>query len=192
VSQKDARSGETSYEMNGFRNIYSESSELGNLSPSTERQWKATVDSETTALTIAALLTAQRKIRQRRGKDPNFLLTSLIQQQKFYELLQQQVQFGGDKGLEAGNDSMPKWNGMEIFADADCPDEDLYMGHFDHLFMVHLKNGGGPYWQNRHTGGKTLDWIQGTDSYGGKLTWRANVALDRRNDGYRFSAWATS
>lgn len=189
VSNKNARSGETSYEMNGIRNVFSETATLGGLAPSEQRQWKATVNTTTTTLTIAALLTAQRKIRQRRGKSPTFLNTGLLQQQKFYELLEQQVQFGSDKGLEAGNDESVKWSGMEIFADPDCPDELLAMGHWEHLFLVQVKD---PYWQNAITGGNKLAWIQGTDSYGGKVTWRCNVACDRRNDQYLFNALATS
>jgi hypothetical protein len=189
VSNKDARSGETSFEMNGIRNIISEELALGGLSPTEQRQWKSTVNTTTTTLTIAALLTAQRKIRQKRGKTPTFLNTGLLQQQKFYELLEQQVQFGSDKGLTAGSDDTSTWNGIEIFADPDCPDELLMMGHWEHLFMVHLKD---PYWQNAVTGGQKLAWIQGTDSYGGKLTYRANLACDRRNDMYMFNALATS
>ncbi len=105
VSQLGGRVGEVSAEMNGLRNIISESSILGGLSPTEERQWKALVDSSTTNLSIAALLTAQQKVRQRQGKDPTFLLTGLQQQKRLYESLEQQVQFGTDKGLEAGNDS---------------------------------------------------------------------------------------
>lgn len=187
VSHKDSRSGETSYEMNGLRNIFSETSTLGKLAPSTEALWKSTVNSTTTTLTVGALLEAQQKIRQKRGKSPNFFLTGLKQQRKFYELLQQQVRYGSDKGLTAGGDETTTWNGMEIFADPDCPDEDLYMGHFDHLFIVATDK---PYWQNKVTGGNIWDWIQGTDSYGGKLTYRCNVGVNRRNDGYRFSALA--
>lgn len=189
VSNKNARAGEVSYEMNGVRNIISEELGVGGLTPAEQRQWKATVNTSTTTLTIAALLTAQRKIVQRRGKMPTFLNTGLLQQQKFYELLEQQVQFGSDKSLEAGNVDTPKWNGMEIFADPDCPDELLMMGHWEHFFLVHLKP---PYWQNSVTGGQKLAWIQGTDSYGGKLTYRANLACDRRNDLYMFNALATS
>jgi len=184
ISQAGGRNDETSYEMNGLRNIVSESSTLGGLASSTEALWASTVDTST-ELTIAKLLTAQRKIRQKRGSSPNFLLTGLKQQQKFYELLQQQVHFSSDKGLEAGNDETVKWNGMEIFADADCPDEDLYMGNFDHFFIVAID---APYWQNKVTGGEKLAWIQNTDSYGGKLTYRANICVDRRNDLYRFSS----
>jgi hypothetical protein len=187
VSQANARSGETSFEANGLRNIVSETTTLGGLAPATEVTWKSTVNSTTTALTVNALLEAQQKIRQKRGKSPNFLVTGLKQQRKFYELLEQQVHYGSDKGLEAGNDESVKWNGMEIFADPDCPDEDLYMGNFDHFFIVALDQ---PYWQNKVTGGEKLAWIQGTDSYGGKLTYRMNIAVNRRNDLFRFSALA--
>lgn len=187
VSNKNARSGATSFEMNGIRNIISETATLGGLSPETERQWKATVNSTTKTLTISALLTAQRKIRQRRGKSPNFVQMSLLQQQKFYELLEQQVHFGSDNGLTAGSDETVKWDGKEIFADPDCPDELLALGHWDHFFMVRSPSEG-PYWQNKHTGGQKLDWLQGTNAYGGMLTWRANIAVDRRNDLYLFDA----
>jgi len=184
VSQAKSRSGETSYEMNGLRNIVG-TGELGGLSSSTSRFWKSTVDSTTTSLTIPKLLDAQRKIRQVRGKAPTFLLTSLKQQQRFYELLQQQVNFSSDKALTAGADDTPTWNGVEIFGDPDCPDEDLYLGHWDHLFMVAMNDG---YWQNKVTGGNILQWSQGTDAYVGKYTYRANLATNRRNDLYRFSA----
>jgi hypothetical protein len=191
VSNKNARSGETSFEMNGIRNIISETSTLGGLSPSLQRQWKSTVNTGTTTLTITALLNAQRKIRQKRGKSPTFFLSGLLQQQKFYELLEQQVHFGSDKGLTAGADDATTWNGMEIFADPDCLDELLAMGHWEHFFMLETPTGA-PYWQNKHTGGNKLAWIQGTDSFGGKLAYRAQLACDRRNDLYMFTNLATS
>lgn len=184
VSQAKSRSGETSREMNGLRNIVG-TAELGGLSSSTSRYWKSTVDSTTTSLTIAALLNAQRKVRQVRGKAPNFILTSLKQQQRFYELLQQQVHFGSDSAISAGSDESPKWNGIDIVGDPDCPDEDLYMGNWEHLFLVAMNDG---YWQNKITGGNMLAWSQGTDAYVGKYTYRANLATNRRNDLYRFSA----
>lgn len=184
VSVKGARSGETSYEMNGLRNIVG-TAELGGLSSTTSPVWKSTVESSSIPLTISALLTAQQRIRQVRGKSPTFLLTGLKQQRKFYELLQQQVNFTSDRGLTAGSDETATWNGMEIYADPDCPDEDLYLGHWEHFFLVAMSD---PYWQNKVTGGNILSWSQGTDSYVAKLTYRANLAVNRRNDLYRFSA----
>lgn len=183
ISQAKGRSGESSREMNGMRNIVG-TGELGGLSSSTSRVWKANVNSESIPLTISALLSAETKIKQKRGKKSTFMLTSLKQVQKFYEQLQQQVRYAGDGNLGAGDTESTKWNGMEIFADADCPDEDLYMGHWDHLFMVAMNDG---YWQNKITGGNILVWSQGTDAYVGKYTYRGNLATNRRNDLYRFS-----
>jgi len=185
VSQKNARSGETSYEMNGLRNIVSATATLGKLSPETERQWKATVNSTSQPLTLSALLQGKQKIKQRKGKAPSFLLTGLKQQRKFYEALQQQVHYSSDSGVSAGSDDTVKFDGMEIWADPDCPDEDLYLGHYDHFFMLALDK---PYWQNKVTGGEILVWVQNTDEYVSKLTYRCNLGVNRRNDMYRFSA----
>ncbi len=56
----------------------------------------------------------------------------------------------------------------------------------EHLFIVAIDK---PYWQNKVTGGEILSWIQGTDSYGSKVTYRINLATNRRNAHYRFSAF---
>lgn len=184
VSHANARSGETSYEMNGLKNIYGTTT-LGKLNPETERQWKATVNSTSQPLTLSALMQGRQKIRQKRGKAPNFLLTGLKQERKFYEALQQQVHFGSDSGIAAGSSESATFAGLDIQADPDCPDEDLYLGHYDHLFMLALDK---PYWQNKVTGGEILVWKQGTDEYVSKLTYRCNLGVNRRNDGYRFSA----
>jgi len=184
VSHANARSGETSYEMNGLKNIYG-TGVLGKLDPATERQWKATVNSTSQPLTLSALMQGRQKIRQKRGKAPNFLLTGLKQERKFYEALQQQVHYGSDTGITAGNSESARFADLDIQADPDCPDEDLYLGNYEHLFMLALDK---PYWQNKVTGGEILVWAQGTDEYVSKLTYRCNLGVNRRNDGYRFSA----
>jgi len=186
VSQSKSRTGEVSYEMNGLKNVVSETLSLGKLSPATEPTWKATVNSTSGPLSLALLLTAKRRVNQKRGKSPNFLLTSLKQQAKFYELLQQQARYvGGDDSLNAGGDQKVKWDSMDIWADPDCPDPELYMGRYEHFFMLALDK---PYWQNKVTGGEILQWRLGTDEYQAKVTYRCNLGANRRNDLYRFSA----
>lgn len=185
VSHANARSGETSYEMNGLRNIVSATATLGKLAPATEPTWKATVNSTSQPLTLSALMQGRQKIRQKKGKAPDFLLTGLKQERKFYEALQQQVHFTSDSGIAAGSSEKATFAGLDIVADPDCPDEDLYLGCYEHLFMVALDK---PYWQNKVTGGDILVWNQGTDEYVSKLTYRANLGANRRNDLYRFSA----
>lgn len=176
VSMKNSRSGTTSYEANGLRNIVSASATLGGLTVAAEDQWAAAnVDTTSQALTISLILQQIQEIAQRGGK-PDFILTGLKQQRKLYEQLQQQVRFSGDSGIQAG--ATPSWNGLEIHAHPDCWDEDLYVGTFKHLFPVATAK---PQWQNSVTGGNILTWAQGTDSYVAKLTYRFNLATDRRN-----------
>lgn len=176
VSMKNSRSGTTSYEANGLRNIVSASSTLGGLTVAAEDQWAAAnVDTTSQALTISLILQQIQEVAQRGGK-ADFILTGLKQQRKLYEQLQQQVRFDGDKGLMAG--ATPSWNGVEIHAHPDCWDEDLYVGVFKHLFPVATAK---PAWQNSVTGGNILTWAQGTDSYVAKLSYRFNLACDRRN-----------
>lgn len=179
VSIKNARSGTTSYEMNGLRNVVSTSATVGGLAPTAQASWAAaSVDTTAQALTLSLMLQQSQAIHQETGEEPDFALSGLKQSRKFYELLQQQVRYNSDSSISAGAQNKPTWNGMQIVRDPHCQDEDFYFGIKRHLFMVALDK---PYWQNKVTGGQILDWIQGTDSYGAKLSYRAQLATNRRN-----------
>jgi|DEB0MinimDraft_3_1074331.scaffolds.fasta_scaffold00708_5 hypothetical protein len=187
VSIKNARAGATSYEANGLRNLVSTSASFGGVDPATYAWWKAAnVDTSTTTLSLEAMLTQEQKINQR-GAKADFVLTGLKQSRKFYALLQNQVRFAGDNGLSAGAQDAPKWNGLEVHRHPDCYDEDMYFGAFKHLFIVATAK---PSWQSDVTGGEILSWIQGTDSYGAKLSYRFNLGSNRRNAFARLGALA--
>jgi hypothetical protein len=186
VSVKDARSGTTSYESNGLQNIVDATATVGGLAPSSEPRWKAAWDNTTSqALTLSLLLQGDQKIHQRTGAKSNFVLFGLEQERRFYELLQQQVRYSSDSALTAGSQDTVKWKGMEIFCDPDCQDTFAYMGQLEHLFIVALDK---PYWVNKHDGGTILKWVQDTDSYGSKLTYRFNLASNRREGFVKFGA----
>lgn len=177
VSIKDARDGTTSYEMNGLRNIVSASADLGGLSVASVPSWKAAnVDTTSQTLTLALMLKQARRVHQKTGKRPDYVLTGLKQEEQFYKLLQTQVRFTGDS-VGAGNVS-PKWQGMEIHAQPDCQNEDMY---FLTIGDFHLVTSGDPYWQNRHSGGNILEWKQGTSAYVATLMCRMNLGVRRRN-----------
>jgi hypothetical protein len=184
VSQANSRSGTTSYEMNGLQNIVS-TADLGGLAASSQGTWQSTVNSTSQAISVALLLTAKRVIKQKGGggRKP-FILTGLLQEQKIYESLAQQVRYSSDSKIDAGNSEKVTIAGMEIWADPDCQDNIAYVGDFDHLFLVAIDK---PYWQNKHTGGNILAWVQGTDAYGAKLSYRVNLATNRRNTLYKFT-----
>jgi hypothetical protein len=181
VSLKGARSGTTAYEPNGLRNIVSTSATLGGLSVTTQPVWKAAnVDTTSQPLSLTLMLQQRQKIKQKGSASQDFVLTGLKQERKFYELLQQQVRYSSDGGIDAGAGTA-KWNGMEIMAHEDCPNADMYFGVKKSLFIVASRK---PFWQNDITGGNILSWIQGTSSYGAKLGYHFNFATNRRN------AWA--
>jgi hypothetical protein len=178
VSQKDARDGTTSYEMNGLQNLVDTGSDFAGLTVAGEPTWAAAgEDSTSQALTLSLMLQQDQKIHQKTGSKADFVVTGLKQERKFYELLQQQVRYSSDSGLNAGNQENVKWKGMEFICDPDCQDEYMYFGKLKHLFIVAVDK---PYWQNKITGGEILSWVQGTDSYGAKLSYRIQLATNRR------------
>lgn len=180
VSQKDSRSGTTSYEMNGLQNLVDTGTTFAGLTVAGEPTWAAAGEDNTAqALTLSLMLQQDQKIHQKTGAKADFVLTGLKQERKFYELLQQQVRYAGDGGLNAGNQESVKWKGMDFICDPDCQDEFMYFGKLKHLFIVAIDK---PYWQNKVTGKSgILDWVQGTDAYGAKLTYRINLGTNRRN-----------
>jgi hypothetical protein len=176
VSIANARAGTTSNESNGLGNIVSGSATLGSVTVASQPQWASDVDSTSQALTLALMLARARKVHQKTGKRPDYVLTSLKQEENFYKLLQTQVRFAGDS--VAAGDVNPKWQGMEINAQPDCQNERMYFLTIGDYFIV---SGGDPYWQNRHDSGSILQWKQGYTSYVATLMARLNVGVRRRN-----------
>lgn len=175
-----------SNEMNGLANLAASSGAFGTLTTATEPTWAAAnADSTAQALTVSLMLQQDQAVHQVTGNVPNILVTGLRQERKFYEQLQTQVRFGSDSAISAGSVDTPKWRGMEIVSDPDCPDTDMYFGQKEHVFLV--ADSKGPFWQNSITGGDTLAWIQGTASYGAKLAYHLNLASDQRNAFARLS-----
>lgn len=178
ISLKGSRSGATSYESNGLRNIVSATADLGGLTVAAQPEWQAAeVTTTAQALTLTLMLNKQLAVQQQTGDSPTDVLTSLKQQAAFYSLLQSQTRFPTDK-LSAGNTDGVMWNNLKVQAHPDCPSADMYFLTKENLFICAT---GKPAWQNSVTGGDILAWIQGTDSYGAKLTYRLNLCTNRRN-----------
>ena len=178
VSIANARQGATSFEATGLDQIVSQSAVLGNIDPADEPLWAgADADSSTTVLTLPAIYTKQRKVQERTGNSPDFVVSSFRQRQNFYTLLQGQIRFPGDS-VSTGNVEGATFAGMKFFADLDCPDEKTYFLTKSKLFVLEK---GKPYWQNQVAGGKPLQWLQGTTAFGGLLTFRFQLATKNRN-----------
>lgn len=169
-----------SREMNGLDNIVaSAATALGGITANAEPTWGASIDSTSQALTLALMYKRNRVVQQKTGRPSDYVLTGLKQEQRFYELLQMQTRFDGDRDLGAGNVSGPKFAGMQVHAHPDCKNERMYFLTKKHIFICAVAK---PYWVNKvEGGGNVLRWIQGTDSYGSKLTYRMQLCTNRRN-----------
>jgi hypothetical protein len=171
--------------MNGLANIISATSTLGGLTVAAQPTWKATTNATAQPLSLAALLTARTAVYQASGEEPDFLFTSPLNASKLYQQFQQQIRYSGDSSISAGNLGAPRYLGMELNQQIDCQDTRAYIGRFDAFFVITTQK---PYWQNKVTGGQILSWRQGYDEYVGKLTYRLNLGINRRNTQYAFTA----
>lgn len=178
VSIANARAGATSYEANGFHNMVG-TAEFGGIDPATEPGWKSTVDTTAQALSLPLLYTQQRQVRAKARKRPDWIVTSLKQEQALYQLLQVQARFDGDSGIEAGNTDKVKFAGMEITADPDIYDADWFALTKKDILLLRE---GGPEWASDvFGGGGPLEWKQGTTRAVGGLVWHIQFGLKRRN-----------
>lgn len=178
VSLKNSRSGATSYEMNGLGNVIDSADTLGGITVASTPSWKSYEDSASQALTLPLMMDVNRKVQQKTGKPSNYIVTSLKQQQKFYQLVQAQVRFSGDSGMGAGNVDGVQFNGMTVYAQPDCKNEHMFFLTIDDLLIV---SAGDPKFQNRITGGNILTWIQGQDAFGAYVNVRHELGARRRN-----------
>jgi hypothetical protein len=185
ISVANARSGATSNEINGLRTIAgSSSTAIGGLDPDTaaENFWKpAHVDTSTTVVSQDLLLTLQRKVYQKTGKWPSYITTSPKQAADLYALYNSQVRFASDSP-NAGNVDAFKWNGLEINADPDIPDRELYLLTLEDFLLVTGGKLSKPTWFSDIEGaGGRLRWVQGTTRLSDALAYSANIAIKRRN-----------
>jgi hypothetical protein len=155
---------------------------VGGLDPANVAEWApAHVDTTTTVLSINLLLTLQRKIVQKKGRKQNTALMSVYQRQNLYELLQTQVQFGGDTGLTAGSDETVKWNGIELEALPTVPDREVYMLTLDDLAIVTGAKIKQPTWVSSIMGtNRGMSHKQGYTSFVDTLVYPVGLACKAR------------
>jgi hypothetical protein len=185
VSIRDNRSGTTAYETNGLRSIAgSTSSALGGLDPDTagEEFWKPAAVSTTTSVSLDELLTLQRSIFKKVGKNGTYVLTSPKQLANIYSFLQSQVRFTGEKSIGAGNVESVTWNGLEINALPDVYDQDLYMLTLEDLLCITDGRWGKPVWASDIEGrGGRFHWNVGNTNFVDGLAYFFNIGARRRN-----------
>lgn len=170
-----------SNELNGMKNMFSPTADLGNLTVAAQPKWKGVEEANggtPRALSVDLLMTTIRKLRQG-GKYPDKAVADLIQEQKYYNLLQGQVRFAGDHNLAAGDSQ-----GLGIariksgfMGDADCPPGQVFIWHGGALQSY---SAGPVAWQNQTTGGNILAWSQDYDAFVARAAKYWQVGTNRR------------
>ena len=183
ISIANARSGATSNETNGLRNIVgSASSTVGTLAPATESTWApATVDTSTTLVSLDLLVTLQQATYQQTGHYPTDVFTSAKQAGELYKLFQSQTRFDGDKS-SVGNVQSFSWAGFNITVDPDIPDRELYLLNLPDFIVVTGGAIGKPTWMSDLEGaGGRFRWAQGATNLVDALVYPMQLGVKRRN-----------
>lgn len=156
ISIASARSGTTSYENNGFRNLISESSTLGNLAPASVPGWKGVVSSEAEAvITREKVLKLRRKVRQH-GESPDWAFTSLKQVEALENQLYPQVRFAKPGEMNTGDGESMMVGTVKVQGHQDCPDADFNMVKSDKIAALRSDQ---PVWVTQEYGsGGILTW----------------------------------
>ena len=195
VTLSGSRSGSTSKESNGLRNIISSSAALGGLAAGGKWTSGAQADTTTTSLTLGALNGLNRRIRMHTGglrdnKSAYKVFMSYANMERLYNELQNQVRFSSDKAIDAGGWEYVGYNGMEIYSEPDIRDTDVFFVNMEDLLLV-TGSGSGfgkAGWMNNPGGGADLGWAQGTTSFTDGYYYTGQLGARRRNRMGSFTA----
>lgn len=181
VSIANARVGSTStsHEMNGLRNIVSQSEDLGGLSVSSVPTWKAAEEDNTAQdISLELLYDQERAVFQKCGMSPDWQLTGAEQYKNIENLLQAQARFEQGTSLRGGHEDGLRVNSVLLQRQPDCPDKLLFTLYRKHLFVLRTQK---PNWISQKYGGSILEWKQSSTRLVGGLVYRIQLAANRRN-----------
>lgn len=171
----------TNPELNGLRNIISQTESLGGLDPQNagEEFWSAgALDTSTTVISLNLALNLRRGVQQKTGDMSGEVFTSLKQEQAWYELLQNQVRFASDS-VDAGG--KPKFQGLVVNALPQVLDRDWFYVTVKDLCLItgSIKK---PTWATDLAGsGGGLQYVPGTTGFKNSVVFPFQVGAVRRN-----------
>jgi hypothetical protein len=178
VSIANARSGATSLETNGFRNLIDESLTVGNLNPATYQGWKGVVDSSGGAISRAKVLTLKRRIRQK-GENPDTAVTSLKQVEALEAELYPQVRFANPGDVNTGDGEAINVGKVKVQGHEECPDGDFNLFKLDRVACLRDDK---PEWVvAEFEGGKLFSWNHGSTYLENALEYYFELYTNRRN-----------
>jgi hypothetical protein len=117
----------------GLRQIVGTSNTVGGISQSSNSWWQANVDSTTTTLTLASMMT-QFNLATINSASPSVLITTRSIYNSYYALLQPQQRFS-DSDTAAGGFASLLFNGAPMIPDSHCPSSYLFMLNEDYVHL---------------------------------------------------------
>lgn len=154
---------------------------VGNIDASANTFWNpAEVDSSTTIPDMELLLRLSRKVR-RRGGNVAFILTSLLQLDNVYQMLQSQVRFNGDREIGAGGSEQFRWRGNLLHAFPQVPENLMFFLDMDSLEIVTGRYTKPTWLSDIGGGGKGGHWTPGTTHFDDTVMYACGLATRRRN-----------
>ena len=154
---------------------------VGNIDASTNSYWNpAEVDSTATVPDMELLLRLSRKAKKK-GAPGAFILTSLLQLDNVYQMLQTQVRFSGDRDIGAGGSEQVKWRNNVFHAFPQVPENFMFFLDMDALEIV-VGRYQKPTWMSDIGGGaKAGHWVPGTTSFMDTVMYALGLATRKRN-----------
>jgi len=176
VSIANARSGETSNEIDGLLAMLSDSTEYGGIDPAEVPTWASYVDSTAQDVSTSLIYELEDEVFQSSGEEPDWCIGAAKQIRILSEELQAQVRFNAGDSYNTGKrNGLTTPQGTPIERHFDCPDRALFMLRKRDLGSVRHKQG--PQWASS----EMIRHQEGTTRFRGDLVWRLNSALLRRN-----------
>lgn len=155
---------------------------VGNVDASTNSYWNpAEVDNTSSVPDMELLLRLTRKVR-RKGGNGAFILTSLLQLDNVYQMLQTQVRFNGDREIGAGGSEQVKWRGNLFHAFPQVPENLMFFLDMESLEIVVGRYTKPTWMSDIGGGGKAGHWVPGTTSFQDSVMYALGLAARRRNN----------
>lgn len=154
---------------------------VGAIDANVDKYWNpAEVDTTTTVPDMELLLRLTRKAR-RKGGPGAFILTSMLQLDNIYQMLQSQVRFNGDREIGAGGSESVTWRGNKLHAFPQVPENLLAILDMESLEIVVGKYSKPVWMSDIGGGGKAGHWVPGTTRFDDTVMYALGLAARRRN-----------
>lgn len=182
VSLRNARQGETSLEINGFRNFAAQTGELGEIDPAEVPQWKGAYATDMTGKAVSIdMIKAGRRVHKTRCGDEEPADWAFTSPEVVAELDNetfQQVRYDNKpSGRDMGDGESVSIGSLQVHGLNECPIGDFTFSMKKYIFAL---RDGEPYWTNELFGTGMFTTSKGSTNLYGDMEYFVNICLTKR------------